>query len=57
MALIETRRLGLAGEALGHFAIALVQGLIVMIGSALIFGVNWGNPFGAALNRGEEAVM
>ena len=62
--LIETRRLGvarrmlstptatrtiLAGEALGRFAIALVQGLIIIFGSALIFGVNWGNPFGAAL--------
>ena len=27
----------------------LDQGLIIMLGSALIFGVNWGNAFGAAL--------
>ena len=64
VALIETRRLGvarrmfstptaartiLAGEALGRFGVALAQGLIIMFGSALIFGVNWGNPAGAAL--------
>ena len=64
VALIETRRLGvtrrmfstptatrtiLAGEALGRFSVALVQGLIIIIGSALIFGVSWGNPAGAAL--------
>jgi ABC-2 type transport system permease protein len=64
VALIETRRLGvarrmlstptaartiLAGEALGRFGIALLQGLIIMLGAALIFGVNWGNPVGAAL--------
>ena len=64
VALIETRRLGLsrrmlstptgtptilAGEALGRFAVALLQGLIIMLGSALVFGVNWGDPLGAAL--------
>lgn len=37
-----------AGEALGRFAIALTQGLIVMIGSAALFGVDWGDPLGAA---------
>ena len=62
--LIETRRLGvsrrmlstptstrtiLVGEALGRWSIALVQGLIIMLASALIFGVDWGNPAGAAL--------
>ncbi len=62
--LIETRQLGLSkrmlstptpvrtvlvGEALGRVAIALMQGLIIMVGSALIFGVNWGNPLGAGL--------
>jgi ABC-2 type transport system permease protein len=62
VALIETRRLGvsrrilatptaartiLAGEALGRIGIALVQGLIIMIGSALLFGVGWGDPLGA----------
>ena len=63
VALIETRRLGvarrmfstptaartiLAGETLGRFGLALVQGLIIMFGSALVFGVNWGDPAGAA---------
>jgi ABC-2 type transport system permease protein len=62
-ALIETRRLGvarrmlasptgagtiLAGEALGRFAVALVQGLLIMIGAGLLFGVDWGDPVGAA---------
>ena len=62
--LIETRRLGMArrmlstptatrtillGEALGRWSIALVQGLIIMLSSTLIFGVDWGNPVGAAL--------
>ena len=64
VALIETRRLGvarrmfstptaartiLAGEVLGRFGIALLQGLIIVFGAALIFGVSWGNPAGAAL--------
>jgi ABC-2 type transport system permease protein len=38
----------LAGVALGRIAIALVQGLIIMLGSALLFGVSWGDPLGAA---------
>jgi linearmycin/streptolysin S transport system permease protein len=62
-ALIETRQLGvsrrmfasptgigtiLAGEALGRVAVALVQGLIIMLGAGLLFGVHWGDPLGAA---------
>lgn len=62
--LIETRRLGVArrmfatptrvativaGEALGRIAIAVVQGLVIMIGAALLFGVSWGDPIAAAL--------
>ena len=62
--LIETRRLGVsrrmlatptrastivAGEALGRLAIAVVQGLFIMIGAAVLFGVSWGNPIAAAL--------
>ncbi|MFE6648851.1 ABC transporter permease [Nocardioides sp. NPDC057772] len=62
--LIETRRLGVArrmfatptrvativaGEALGRIAIAVVQGVIIMIGAALLFGVSWGDPIAAAL--------
>ena len=64
VALIETRQLGLSrrmlstptpvrtilmGEALGRIAVALLQGVIIMVGSGLLFGVNWGNPVGAGL--------
>jgi ABC-2 type transport system permease protein len=63
-ALIRTRRLGLsrrmlatptstraviAGEALGRYGIALVQALLIMAGSFLAFGVEWGDPLGALL--------
>jgi ABC-2 type transport system permease protein len=63
-ALIETRQLGVArrmfsapvrvsgivlGEALGRVAVAVVQGLVIMLGSALLFGVSWGEPLGAGL--------
>jgi ABC-2 type transport system permease protein len=56
--LIETRRYGvstrmlasptpvrtiLLGEALGRYAIALVQGLLIVIGTVLLFQVEWGN--------------
>jgi ABC-2 type transport system permease protein len=56
--LIETRRLGitrrmlasptsartvLLGEALGRYAIALVQGLLIVVGTVLLFQVDWGN--------------
>ncbi|MCG5213658.1 ABC transporter permease [Streptosporangium sp. KLBMP 9127] len=37
-----------AGEALGRLFIALAQGLLIMLGSALLFGVDWGDPLGAA---------
>lgn len=61
--LIQTRQLGLSrrmlstptsvrtvlsGEALGRFAVVIVQGLYIMLGSLLIFSVNWGDPLGAA---------
>ena len=57
--LIETRRFGvstrmlssptpvrtiLAGEALGRYAIALVQGLLIVVGTLVLFRVDWGNP-------------
>lgn len=63
VALIETRRLGLsrrmlatptpartivAGEALGRFGIAMVQGLFILLGSLIVFGVDWGEPIGSA---------
>jgi ABC-2 type transport system permease protein len=62
VALIETRRLGIsrrmlatptsswtvvAGEGLGRLLIAIFQGAVIMIGSALLFGVSWGNPVAA----------
>ncbi len=63
-ALIQTRRLGVAkrmiatptsvrdvllGEGFGRFLVALVQGLFIMIGTWLIFGVDWGDPLLATL--------
>lgn len=62
-ALIQTRRLGvsrrmvstptsvgqiLVGETGGRFAIAMIQGLFIMIGAAVAFDVRWGNLLGAA---------
>jgi ABC-2 type transport system permease protein len=62
-ALIETRRLGLArrmlatptspgaviaGETMGRVLIASVQALVIILGSALLFGVRWGQPAGVA---------
>jgi ABC-2 type transport system permease protein len=56
--LIETRRLGLSrrmlatptpvrvilgGETLGRFAIAILQGVTIVIGTAVLFRVSWGN--------------
>lgn len=61
-ALIQSRQLGVssrmlstptpvgtvvAGEALGRFGVALVQGLYIMAASVLVFRVNWGDPLGA----------
>ncbi len=63
-ALIETRKLGVAvrmyatptsmgaivaGEGLGRIAIAVLQGVIIMVGSALLFGVSWGDPVAAGV--------
>jgi ABC-2 type transport system permease protein len=62
VALIETRRLGVSrrmlatptpagvvvvGEALGRLAVAVVQGFTIMLGSALLFRVSWGDPIAA----------
>lgn len=38
-----------AGQALGRFAIAFVQGAFIMAGTALLFGVDWGNLWLSAL--------
>jgi ABC-2 type transport system permease protein len=63
VALIETRRLGIsrrmlatptppgtliAGETLGRFLIGIIQALVIIFGSALLFGVRWGQPAGVA---------
>lgn len=57
--LIETRRLGMSrrmlasptpagtvvlGETLGRFAIALAEGLLIVVVTLLLFGVGWGDP-------------
>jgi ABC-2 type transport system permease protein len=64
VALLQVRQLGvsrrmlstptrtstvLAGEAGGRLAVAVFQGLIIMLGSALLFGVRWGDPAAAAV--------
>src|SRR6266700_8150283 len=63
VALIETRRLGLsrrmlatpttpatliAGETAGRVLIACLQAAVIIFGSALLVGVNWGQPVGVA---------
>jgi ABC-2 type transport system permease protein len=63
ISMIETRRLGITrrilstptsmrvlvgGQVLGRFAVALVQALIIILGSVVFFGVPWGNPLGTA---------
>lgn len=62
-ALIHTRRLGvsrrmvstptsigqiLLGETGGRFAIAMIQGLFIMVGAAVAFDVRWGNLVAAS---------
>jgi ABC-2 type transport system permease protein len=37
----------MAGEMAGRFGVALVQGVYIMVGTLLLFGVNWGDPLGA----------
>jgi ABC-2 type transport system permease protein len=56
--LVESRRIGisrrmiasptsvgtvLVGEALGRYAIALLQGVLIVVGSILLFRIDWGN--------------
>lgn len=63
-ALIQTRRLGVArrmistpttvravlvGEGLGRYAVALVQGIFILLGTWIIFSVDWGDPLLAIL--------
>ncbi len=37
------------GQVLGRLAIALFQGLYIMAGAALVFGVDWGDPLAAVV--------
>ena len=39
----------LVGEALGRFAVALFQAVFIVAATAIIFGVAWGDPLGAAV--------
>jgi ABC-2 type transport system permease protein len=63
VALVQTRRLGVSqrmlstpmrartlvmGEAAGRFSLAMVQGIFIILAAAIIFGVKWGDPLGAA---------
>lgn len=62
-ALIEVRRLGLSrrmlatptpartvilGEGLGRYGVILVQGAYIVAVTLIVFGVDWGDPLGAA---------
>ena len=64
VSLIEARRLGVVrrmlstptsagsvvlGQGIGRFAVAMLQGLVIMVGSALLFGVHWGDPLAAGV--------
>ena len=37
-----------AGETLGRVLIVVVQATVIIFGSSLLFGVNWGQPLGVA---------
>jgi ABC-2 type transport system permease protein len=37
-----------AGETLGRLLIGLIQAAVIIFGSALLFGVHWGQPIGVA---------
>jgi ABC-2 type transport system permease protein len=39
----------LLGELLGRFSIAMLQGVFIVVVSALLFGVSWGNLLGASV--------
>ena len=63
VALVQTRKLGVSqrmlstpmrvgtlvmGEAGGRFSLAMLQGVFIIVAAAIIFGVKWGDPLGAA---------
>ena len=37
----------LVGETLGRFGVAMLQGLFIVLLSAIVFGVSWGDPLAA----------
>lgn len=39
----------IGGEVLSRFVISLAQGLYLVVGTAVLFGVNWGNPLATGL--------
>jgi len=62
IALIQTRQLGVSrrmlstptgvttvvvGEAIGRWVIVFIQGAYIMVTTAVVFGVDWGDPIGA----------
>ena len=62
--MIETRRLGIArrmlstptpmreivtGQVLGRMAIAVFQALLIILGTLILFGVDWGDPLGTGV--------
>jgi ABC-2 type transport system permease protein len=63
ISLIEVRRLGVprrmlatptpvralvTGQTLGRLLVSVIQALVIIFGSALLFGVHWGQPLGVA---------
>lgn len=42
-----TARRVIVGEALGRFGVAMVQGLAIIVGTLLLFDVDWGDPASA----------
>lgn len=47
----------LLGELAGRFSIALMQGLFIVLVSAFVFGVGWGDPVGASVVIGLFALV
>jgi ABC-2 type transport system permease protein len=63
LGLVQSRRLGIsrrmlatpttpwtviAGEVFSRFVIGVIQAIVIVFGSALLFGVTWGQPVGVA---------
>jgi ABC-2 type transport system permease protein len=63
LGLVQSRRLGIsrrmlatpttpwtviAGEVFSRFVVGVIQAIVIVFGSALLFGVTWGQPVGVA---------